>query len=108
MIPNTECWASIVFALIFGKDFKSFHELQDMRKDADGFPDPAILDEIWLRLHQKRRELMLSQASLGQIEILTFRAADVAADGDASASGAAADGDATDAANSSTEAAMYD
>jgi hypothetical protein len=110
MIPNTECWASIVFALIFGSDFKSFHKLQDRRKDADGFPDPEFLDEIWRLLHQKKRELMLSQASLGQIEILTFRGAAGAADAaaDVAADVAAADGDATDAANSSTEAAMYD
>ena len=101
MIPNTECWASIVFALIFGKDFKSFYELQDRRKDADGFPDPAILDEIWRLLHQKKRELMFPSFDLGQIQVLTFSGAAAAVDA------AAVDGSAVDGA-SSTEAAIYD
>lgn len=101
MIPNTECWASIVFAIIFGKDFKSFHELQESRKDADGFPDPAILDEIWRLLRRKERELRLASFHLGNIQVLTFRGAAGAAD-------VAVDGDTARAADSSTEAAMYD
>jgi hypothetical protein len=134
MIPNTECWASIVFALIFGKDFKSFHELQERSKKADGFPDPANLDEIWGLLHQEKRKLMFAKFDLGRIQVLSFHgaagaagaadvaadvAADAAADGDASASGdaadggasasgAAADGGAARDADSFPEAAMYD
>jgi hypothetical protein len=111
---NTDCWALIVFAIIFGQDFKSFHEYEKKHKNADGFQDPAILDKIWRVLLRKERELRFCRIDMGKIEVLTLRGSVVAADGAADgaadvAADVAADRAADMAADgASNEAAMYD
>jgi hypothetical protein len=90
-LQNIECWASIVFAITFGKDFKSLSESEKSRKDADGLPDPAFLREIMHCLY-KNKKMMFPRQPLFQMVSFrraAVRAAVVAADG---ASDGAADG----------------
>ena len=90
---NALCWAAIVFAVIFGEDFKASFLRAQKNLDSDGFPDLSVLGDMLKFLRRKLWDLRFSHSEFRQIQCLTFRGS--AGDGSV-ADGSVADGSAGD------------
>jgi hypothetical protein len=98
---NAIQWAAIVFAIIFGEDFKTSF-LSQQEKLQHGFPDLSVLEDMLKFLRRKLWDLQFSQSENRQIQCISFRGSVVdssVANGSADkdfADGTAADGSADD------------
>jgi hypothetical protein len=70
---NSLCWAAIVFAVIFGEDFKASFLSEQKKLDRDSFPDLSVLGDMLRFLRRKLWDLRFSHSEFRQIQCLTFR-----------------------------------
>jgi hypothetical protein len=90
---NAISWAAIVFAVIFGEDFKASVLSEQKKLDSDGFPDLSVLEDTLKFLRRKLWDLRLSHSEFRQVQCLTFHGSigDCSVADGSTANGSAAD-----------------
>jgi hypothetical protein len=91
--PNAICWAAILFAIIFGEDFKASFLSEQKKLDSDSFPDLSVLEDTLKFLRRKLWDLRLSHSEFRQVQCLTFHGSigDCSVADGSTANGSAAD-----------------